>query len=214
MDKSDTRPRQLTIRELSGPARSDAQHSLDGLLAKQDPITPTLLSEFASGSDNRAALLLGSVWGTIRWPKALGRPRTPSISGGFILIHEFQDDDRVDLGGGRSANRAPFRVMPAPNVWDGSSGPDHRVGFYFFAGDLKLINKNRVTVKLAPVAWDFGPLVSPGTLRLDPYAFGTFGTLGERVFLPEVTVRHDPYHRAPFVQPLGPSVPVPGPSPR
>ena len=192
------------FRDIGAEARVRELRSLhQEMILKADPVTPTLLSDWVSGSSNRTALLLGSVWGGIRWPKAMGRPATASIADGFSVVHEFQPDKRVDLGG-HSENLAPFVVQPAPSVWDASSSSDYRVGFFFYAGDLKGVNANRLTVRLASVTWQLGALVSPGTLRLNPYGYANFATFGERIVFPDFEVVHQPYMRNQSIHPLGP----------
>jgi hypothetical protein len=94
-------------------------------------------------------------------------------------------------------------------VWDASSGSDHRVAFLFWAGDLKKINENRLTVRLASVTWEFGTLVGPGTLRLSPYGYDGFGTFGERIVFPDFEVVHQPYRADQSIHPLGPLKDVP-----
>ena len=155
-------------------------------------------------SDDRVAMLAGGVWGGIRWPKSLGKPRTPSITGGFSVLHEYKKIEGVDEGGGHIKDVSKWKVQPAPSVWDASTDSEHRVAFFFFAGGGG-INPNRLTVRLASVSWEISVLVSPGYLRLDPYGFGEFGNLGERVVFPDFEVTHVPYRRDRSIQPLGPA---------
>ncbi len=49
------------------------------VLRKGDPITHVLLSEWASNSDSRGALLAGGVWGGIRWPNGLVSPKPQAL---------------------------------------------------------------------------------------------------------------------------------------
>ena len=197
------RPR--SFRDLDAETRVQELRHFQEVLRKADPITHVLLSEWVSSSDSRSALLAGGVWGGIRWPKGLGKPKTPSITGGFSVVHEFWKIDAVDTGGGHYIDKGRWKTQPAPSVWDASPDSEYRVAFFFFAG-LGGINPNRLTVSLAHVSWDISLLLSPGTLRLDPYGFGSFGSLGERIVFPDFEVKHEPYRRDRSIQPLGPAV--------
>ena len=105
------------------------------------------------------------------------------------MVHEFWKIDAVDTGGGNNIDRGSWKVQPAPSVWDASTDSEYRVGFFFFAGGGG-INPNRLTVSLAHVSWDISLLVSPGTLRLDPYGIAPFGSLGERIVFADFEVIH------------------------
>jgi hypothetical protein len=204
MDNNYENSKPKSFRDLGAEARVQELHSLQEVLRRPNPITLPLLSDWVSASDNRRALLAGGVWGGIRWPKALGKPKTPSITAGFSIVHEFKMVDLVDQGGGNYKDLGHFKIQPAPSVWDASSVTEYRVGFFFFAGGGG-INPNRLTVKLASVSWEIGLLVGPGYLRLDPYGFSDFGNLGERIVFPDYEVNHQPYTLGRSIQPLGPA---------
>ena len=203
MENNYENSRPKTFRDLGAEARVQELRSLQDVLKQPDPITHFLLSDWVSASDNRTALLAGSVWGGIHWPKALGKPKTPSITGGFSIVHEFKRIEFVDQGGGHYKDISKFEIQPPPSVWDASSGSEHRVAFFFFAGGGG-INPNRLTVTLASVSWELSLLVGSGYLRLDPYGFSDFGNLGERIVMPDYEVKHEPYSRSRSIQPLGP----------
>jgi hypothetical protein len=183
--------------------RIEELQNLQKLLKNADPITHPVLSDWVSGSDDRRALLSGSVWGGIRWPKGLGRPTTPSITGGFSIVHMFKESDIVDVGGGHYVERGKFLPMPVPYVWDASTASEHRVAFFFYARG-GFFDSNKLIVTFASVSWQFGLLFSPGFLRLDPYGFGEFTNNGGRMIFPDFLVKLEPYRRIRSVQPLGP----------
>jgi hypothetical protein len=192
-----------TFRDLSAETRVQELRHFQDVLRRPDPITHTLLRDWVSGSENRTALIEGTVWGGIRWPKTLGKPKTPSITGGFTIVHEYKKITANDGGGGNNIDTSKWKIQPAPSVWDASSQTHYRVAFFFYAGGGG-INPNRMTVRLASVAWELSPLVTPGYLRLDPYGFDDFGNLGERVVFPDYEVKHQPYSRGRSIVPLGP----------
>jgi hypothetical protein len=202
-DYKDSRPR--TYRDLDAKARERELKSLQELILKPDPITPHTLSEWVSGSDNRTALLQATVWGGIRWPKALGRPQPPSITGGFTITHEFNKQTSVDLGGGVIRTTDNWVAAPAPSVWDATASQSHhRVAFFFYArvgfGPL-----NRFDVRLASVAWERGLLGGLGSIRLDPFlGYSSFTNVGQRQVFPDYEVLLQPYRIERYIQPLGP----------
>jgi len=197
--------RPKTFRDLSAETREQELGHFQEVLRKGDPITHVLLSDWASTSDSRSALLAGGVWGGIRWPKGLGKPKTLNITGGFNVVHEFWKIAGVDTGGGNTPDTASWKIQPAPSLWDASTDSDYRVAFFFFAGGGG-INGNRLTISLAHVSWEISLLLSPGTIRLDPYGLVEFGSLGERIVLADFEVKHLPYSRGRFIQPLGPAI--------
>jgi hypothetical protein len=150
-------------------------------------------------------LLQGAVWGGIRWHRALGRPVTANIAGGFVITHEYKALKFTDLGGGNYRDDSRYVVQPAPSVWDATaSGEEYRVGFLFFAG-LGGINPNRLTVTLAPFPWDRVVQTRAGYRRLDPIGYAPFGSLGEVIVLPDLRVLQTPYRLERYIEPLGPS---------
>jgi len=191
-----------TFRSLSADERRQALRRLEDLI-KADPITHRSLSVFALQSDGHAAVLAGGVWGGVRWPKALGRPKTTSITGAIDIIHEYRRVDLIDEGGGRVKDIGLWKVQPPPSLWDASTDSHFRIGFFFFAGGGG-IHPNRLTVTLAHVSWQLSLLVGHGTLSLDPHGYAPFGNLGERVVLPDFEIRLQPYSVDRSIRPLGP----------
>jgi hypothetical protein len=201
------RPR--TFRDLDPETRVRELASLQTELNKPEPITHLRLSEWASALSDRPALLRGTVWCGIRWPKTSGRPQTPSITDGFTIVHEFKEIKFSDLGGGNYRDDSKYLVQPAPSVWDATkTANEYRVGFFFFAGGGG-INPNRLTVKLAPVPWENVGHIRAGYRQLSPIGYAPFGNLGEWVVIPDFEVRHVPYHLERYIQPLGRNLDLP-----
>ena len=205
MDSNCFVTRASTFRSLSADDRRQALRQLQDMLIKPDPITHSLLSDWVSQSAGgaAAAVLAGGVWGGVRWPKGLGRPKTASITGAVDLVHQYRRIKLVDEGGGRYKDVGQWKVQPRPSVWDASTESHFRIGFFFFAGPGG-INPNHLTVSLAHVSWQLTPFMGPGTLSLDPYGYGDFGNLGERVVIPDFEIRHHPYSLVRSIRPLGP----------
>jgi hypothetical protein len=54
------------------------------------PVTKDSLSEFVGDSVERTTLLAGSIWGSIRWRKDLGRPAVGPASRAFSLRQQVR----------------------------------------------------------------------------------------------------------------------------
>lgn len=194
----------LSFRDLDTETRARELGSLQDELDRPESITHLRLSEWASDSAARIALLKGGVWGGIHWSKRLGKPLAPSITAGFTIVHEFKALNFVDEGGGHYKDISSYRVQPAPSVWDATKNADeYRVGFFFFAGGGG-INPNRLTVKLAPVPWEKVGHIRAGYRQLEPVGYSPFGNLGEQVVIPDFEVRHVSYRLGRSIEPLGP----------
>jgi hypothetical protein len=133
----------------------------------------------------------------------MGKPLTPSITAGFTITHEFKRLDYVDVGGGNYKDRSTYVLQDAPSVWDATKdGGEYRVGFFFFAGGGG-INPNRLTVKLAAVAWEKVGQIVPGYRQLNPMGYSDFVSLGKWLVIPDFEVTHVPYPRGRYIQSLG-----------
>jgi hypothetical protein len=208
MDTLDEARRPRSFRDLDPESRMRELASLQLELRKPDPITPARLKDWVSVSADRSALLRGGVWGGIHWPKAFGRPLTPSITDGFIITHEFWGKELADAGGDQYPDLSKYKVQDPPSVWDATKTPDqYRVGFFFFAG-LGGIFPNKLTVRLAPVPWE-KVHVRSGMRRLDPMDYSPFGSLGAPMVIPDFEVQHIPYRHGRYIEPLRPSLDLP-----
>jgi hypothetical protein len=203
-----SRPR--TYRDLGAEARDLELKSLGDRMLKPDPITPHALSEWVSGSDDRTALLEGTAWGAIRWPKALGRPKSASITEAFVVGHQVRTGTLLSLpGGSNTPSYGDWSDAQAPSVWDASLESEYRVAFMFHAkvNDKNALGlkTNKLTFTFSSVRWQRGPLAAPGTFRIDPFAWSDFASSGERKVFPDFEVVSVPYRIDRFIQPLGPS---------
>jgi hypothetical protein len=96
-----------------------------------------------------------TAWGVIRWPRAIGRPSTPTLAVGFSIVHEFClcVTDKVTgrtIGDWTSAGDA--------RIWDGPDDEEtHAVSFMLYGMPGWT---NRVIVRLAlGVIWQ--PIEKP-----------------------------------------------------
>lgn len=105
------------------------------------PITGKLLDVWIAGIETREFLLAGTVWGTIRWRKSLGRPLLSPMSGAFEIRHGFWQEKTDYVEGGYKTVEIYAPLAP-PSKWDGPDDDDyHRVSFTAEAkaGDEQLI---------------------------------------------------------------------------
>ena len=195
-----------TFRDLPGNIRRRELAHLQEVIRSRVTITSELLSEWVSSSpDERGALLGSTVWGVIRWPKALGLPKSPRLADGFSIVHQAKKDDHKDDGTGTFPDgNTNFVTQAAPSVWDSSSESEHRVSFFFFAPPDHF-TLHRLIVELAFVPWSIGTLGGRGTLRLTPPGVPDFFSTNRPYVVRDFEVKLDPYHRAFSIRPFGPA---------
>jgi hypothetical protein len=114
------------------------------------PITGKRLERWMAESAERKYFMLNSVWGTILWPKSIGRPLTPIMASAFDIEHSIFQTVGGDAPGAQIWDIRLPRV--APSKWD---GPDdkgyHRV---YFSSDFSRGHKSEIRVSFATqVKW-------------------------------------------------------------
>jgi hypothetical protein len=154
--------------------------SLEVELAK--PITADLFTRWAGGSVERISLLAYSVWGSIRWPRSLGKPYAPSLAGGFLIEHQYYKEDWRAIGGGKVVDWGLWLPLEEPSKWDGQEDSDHYVVNFMTRAPGYYANK--LEARFAPgIGWQRGiPVTLPGIRHIQPI-FYRFKTLGEVVVL-------------------------------
>lgn len=199
-----------TLLDLGTQEKAQALASLNEFVARPSPATHASLSHWVGEIDDRAALLAGSVWCGIRWAKALGRPKTPTLGAGFAVTHESKPIQYESLPGSIYEETGKWRFEDDVSLWDASTETEHRVAILMYAR-LGALSLNRLTVKLADsVNWDISLATGAGYLRLDPYGYAPFQSLaGERIVLPDFELKLSAYSRG-GIEPIGPMRLVPG----
>jgi hypothetical protein len=72
----------------------------------------------------------GTLWGTIRWPKSLGRPRGATLAGAFVVEHVHWDRVLDVTPDGTARFIDILAPHPRPSTWDGPHDDTHyRVSF-------------------------------------------------------------------------------------
>jgi hypothetical protein len=151
------------------------------------PFTQLTLDKWLSESPERARFFQDSFWGSIRWPKTLGR--TPGkLSDGFSLTLQNEFSEYTVGAGGEIIQNSGWIKMPTPNLWD---APDdethHRVNYFGYYARYSLTTvANQLDVKIAGT-WDnptkFVRYLLPNPLG---WLFGSFD--GHPIVLDEITV--------------------------
>ena len=71
-----------------------------------------------------------TVWGVIRWRRALGKPATPTMAEGFAILHQY--DFSLDVGGTSESGHTIGGWVQAgdASLWDGPDDAEtHAVSF-------------------------------------------------------------------------------------
>lgn len=165
----------------------------------RDAVSAENVDAFVSESPDRAALLSGAIFGSIRWARSLGIPQTTTRASSF-LVEQF-----LTILAYRTAEGevwAPIKQDEAV-LWDGPDDDSHHRVTYFLpdshaAGST--YGATSVTVKLRQVWWPrTPPHTGPPRLRPSGWEFAASGQ-GIRV-LPEheLYVNHsDTFDPLPF----------------
>src|SRR5262252_5214925 len=149
--------------------------------------TQASLDRWMAAAADRLKLFEEMFWGTIRWPRTLGRSAGAALADGFTLSLQYQSLSAVAVGGGAVEVETAWHDLPAPTKWDADDDADHyRVNYAGFYRRTTLnVTGNKLSVAIAG-RW------------INPLGFG-FGRLdGRPIVLPEITVV---YH---ILQPISP----------
>ena len=112
-----------------GDIRERALQSLGETL--RGSLTVEGLRDWAYADDEvRSRLLEGRIFGTIRWPVAVGRSLGPTLASGFQVTHRYHELN-WELGpGGKPVETSRWRDGSPPSLWDRPGDDDeYEVGF-------------------------------------------------------------------------------------
>ncbi|MCU1246257.1 MAG: hypothetical protein JWN02_2167 [Acidobacteria bacterium] len=153
-------------------------------------ITSTRLQALISDQPIRVELFAETVWGTIQWPKALGRPITPTLAAAFKIEHIAW---QVIVWGSQEAPMSQEIALPtAPlSIWDGPNDRDHyRVTFM----GRPSLRENAINVSFAAgVGWEKPVQVIPGYRILSPSGIAFHHLEGKRTVLEPFNVINKPF---------------------
>lgn len=153
------------------------------------PFTQATMDEWLDASVDRRSIFQDTFWGSIRWPKSLGRSTAKTLSEGFSFTLRAHHVTWVVGPGGELIPTAWWADMPPPNSWDAPDDADHyRVNYsgYYFPLSV-YTNKNGVKVTIAG-SWTSPSEFGPRILLPDPsgYMLGSYD--GSPIFLGDTTV--------------------------
>jgi hypothetical protein len=159
---------------------------LKGRLTKQ-PFTHATLDKWLKEAPDRAKFFQNTFWGSIRWPKTLGR-MPGRLSNGFSLKLQNEFDIKSVGAGGEIIDKTGWIDMPSPSMWDADDDETHYRVDYFGSCAKKTLTTvtNRLEIKIVGT-WDnpgkFARFLLPNPLG---YSFGNFD--GRPIVLAEATV--------------------------
>ena len=109
--------------------RESALQSLGEALRGQ--LTVEGLRDWAHVDDEvRTRFLDGRIFGTIRWPVAVGRPLGPTLASGFQIAHRYHELNWKVGADGQPIDISQWRDGSPPSVWDRPGDEDeYEVGF-------------------------------------------------------------------------------------
>jgi hypothetical protein len=149
------------------------------------PITKEWLSEFIGDAEEHATALAGSIWGSIRWHKDLGRPMAIPAARAFTLRQEV----RINIVYVDEEGQIDHWVtwdMGSPTVWDGPDDSEYyRVSYCSLGSSAD--GKTYMRAALSPGGWP-RTTVAGGVHRIVPPEYAFDWTGAAPIVLPEQEV--------------------------
>lgn len=160
--------------------------SLAGTFAH--PFTQASIDRWAAVSAERNNVLKDCFWGTIRWPRSLGRPASANLADGFSLRLQFQYADYVAGQSGDEPKDQGWRDLPTPTMWEAEDDQDHYRLIYagFYIPYNLHVDKNKLDVTIVG-KW-VNPYVLPRYLLPNPLGHVFSSLDGHPIVLDEITV--------------------------
>src|SRR5262245_50487511 len=103
-----------------GPMRELRERAFTSLAdTLRRSLTTERLEEWSHvDEDLRASILDGRIFGTIQWPKAVGRSLGPSLSSGFSVDHAYHELNWEIGPDGQPADISRWKAGSPPGLWD------------------------------------------------------------------------------------------------
>jgi hypothetical protein len=146
------------------------------------------IDDWMKASAARQKAFQDTFWGSIRWPKSLGRPAGASLVGGFSLKLRNHFVIYEAGAGGEIISKDGWMDMPPPYVWEVDDDAEHYHLYYSgrYARYNLYVDKNELEVQIVD-PWTnptgFARYLQPKPLG---YYFGSFD--GSAIVLDEITV--------------------------
>jgi hypothetical protein len=152
------------------------------------PFTQVNIDRWVAAVAGRDRLLHDCFWGTIRWPRSLGRTTSANLANGFSLRLQFQYADYNAGKSGDEPDEQDWRDLPTPAMWEAEDDSEHYRLIY--AGSYIPLNvhvdKNRIDVTIVG-KWT-NPTLLPRYLLPNPLGFQFSSVDGSPIVLEEITV--------------------------
>jgi hypothetical protein len=179
---------------------ADLQASTLADIAKflEKPFNQAAFDKWLARSMERSKLLQEAFFGTIRWPKSVGRA-PGSLASGFVLTLRNHFKIPKTGAGGQDMSEEGYATMPPPTVWEAPDDDAHyRVNYFGYYAKYGYVDRNELHIQIVG-SWD-NPTKFARYLLPDPFGWG-FGSFdGLPIILPETTVdQHFLTAKAPWV---------------
>lgn len=161
---------------------------LTKLLERPGP-TQGFLDKWLIESPERSGVFHDTFWGSIRWPKSLGRSSPATLAEGFSMTLRNHFTIHIVGAGGSDIAKEGWMDMPAPYAWDVADDSEHyRVNYSgYYSRYNAFVDRNELRLTIAG-SWTNPSKVGPRFLLTNPlgYVFGSFD--GHPIVLDEITV--------------------------
>jgi hypothetical protein len=167
------------------------QHQLDVLRGEiTKTITDRRLERLISAHPIRVDLFSETVWGTIQWPKSMGRPITPTLAAAFKIDHTAWQIIEWGPPEARMSQELPLPTTPL-SIWDGPNDSNYyRVTFMGYPS----LRENAINVSFAAgVGWEKRIQVIPGYRIISPSGRAFHHLAGKRTVLETFNVLNKPF---------------------
>ena len=151
--------------------------------------TQVALDKWLTESPERDGVFHDTFWGSIRWPKSLGRSSAKALADGFSMTLRNHFTIHEVGAGGADIVKDGWMEMAAPNMWDVADDSEHyRVNYSGYYARYNLyVDLNELKVTIAG-SWTNPSKFGARFLLPNPlgYVFGSFD--GHPIVLDEITV--------------------------
>ena len=167
-------------------------------LLHRHPLNQAHLDEWIRAAGDRHHVLQDMFFGTIRWPKSIGRSSTGTLASGFSLKLRNHFNVYYVGAGGEVIDKDGYMDMPDPNSWDVIDDADHYKVVYggWYARYNLYVDRNELRVEIHG-AWTTSPRLTHRFLLPNPpgFIFGSFD--GRPIALDEITVEQHLFRSEP-----------------
>src|SRR5215469_13728432 len=113
--------------------------------------TQVALDKWLTESPERGGVFHDTFWGSIRWPRSVGRSSAKTLAEGFSMTLRNHFTTHTVGAGGVDIVKEGWRKMPAPNMWDVADDSEHyRINYSGYYTRYNLyVDRNELKVAIA-----------------------------------------------------------------